>query len=67
MINNHAISKWDKSITAELWPFSIQHAAKIYNTIKCRSRYYDAKPWEKFTGERCKLDQNDMHPLFLPV
>jgi hypothetical protein len=34
---NRAISKWDKTITAEIWPFSIQHAATIYNTIKRRS------------------------------
>jgi hypothetical protein len=33
MINN-AISKWDKTITSELWPFSIQQAAAIYNTTK---------------------------------
>jgi hypothetical protein len=31
---NHAISKWDKTITAELWPFAIQHADTIYNTTK---------------------------------
>jgi hypothetical protein len=29
---NHAISRWDKTITAELLPFDIQHAATIYNT-----------------------------------
>jgi transposase InsO family protein len=29
---NHAISRWEKTITAELWPFAIQHAATIYNT-----------------------------------
>jgi hypothetical protein len=33
---NHAISRWDKTITAELWPFAIQHAATIYNTTKRR-------------------------------
>jgi hypothetical protein len=64
---NHAISKWDKTITAELWPFAIQHAATIYNTTKRRSRDYDISPWEQFTGERSKLEQNDMHPLFFPV
>jgi transposase InsO family protein len=42
---NHAISKWDKIITAELWPFAIQHAATIYNTTKERSRDYDISPW----------------------
>jgi hypothetical protein len=31
---NHAISRWEKTITAELWPFAIQHAATIYNTTK---------------------------------
>jgi transposase InsO family protein len=31
---NHAISRWDKTITAEFWPFAIQHAAAIYNTTK---------------------------------
>jgi hypothetical protein len=31
---NHAISRWDKTITAELWQFSIQHATTIYNTTK---------------------------------
>jgi hypothetical protein len=31
---NHAILRWDKIITAELWPFAIQHAATIYNTTK---------------------------------
>jgi hypothetical protein len=64
---NHAISKWDKTITAKLWPFTIQHAATIYNTTKQRSHDYDASPWEQFTGERSKLGQNDMHPLFCPV
>jgi hypothetical protein len=64
---NHAISKWDKIITVELWPFDIQHAATIYNTTNRRSRDYDTSPWEQFTGERSKLDQNDMHPLFCPV
>jgi transposase InsO family protein len=60
---NHAISKWDKTIKAEFWPFAIQHTATIYNTTKQRSRDYDAIPWEQFTRERSKLDQNDMHPL----
>jgi hypothetical protein len=63
---NHAISKWDKTVTAELCPFAIQHAATIYNTTKRRSRDYDISPWEQFRGERVKLDQNDMHPLFCP-
>jgi hypothetical protein len=31
---NHAISRWDKTITAELWPFAIQYASTIYNTTK---------------------------------
>jgi transposase InsO family protein len=43
---NHAISRWDKTITAELWPFAIQHVATIYNTTKRRSRDYDLSPWE---------------------
>jgi hypothetical protein len=64
---NHAISKWDTTITPGLWPFAIQQAATIYNTTKRRSRYYDINPWEQFTGERSKLDQSDMHPLFCPV
>jgi hypothetical protein len=64
---NDAISRWDRTITAELWPFAIQHAATIYNTKKWRSRDYDLSPWEQFTGERSKLDQTDMHPLFCPV
>jgi hypothetical protein len=64
---NHAISRWDKAITAELCPFAIQHAATIYNTTKRRSCDYDLSPWEQFTGERSKLDQTDMHPLFCPV
>jgi hypothetical protein len=64
---NHAISRWDKTITAELWPFAIQHAATICNTTKRISRDYDLSPWGKFTGERSKLDQTDMHPLFCPV
>jgi hypothetical protein len=59
---NQAISRWDKTITAELWPFAIQHAAKIYNTTKRRSRDYDISPWEQFTEELSKLDQHDMHP-----
>jgi hypothetical protein len=46
---NHAISRWNKTITAELWPFAIQHAATIYNTTKRRSRDYDLSPWEQFT------------------
>jgi hypothetical protein len=62
-----AISKWEKTIAAELWPFAIHHEAKIYNTTKRRSRDYDISPWEQFTGEHSKLDQNDMHPLFFPV
>jgi hypothetical protein len=61
---NHAISKWDKTIAAELWPFAIQHAATIYNTTKRRSRDYDISPWEQFMGERSKLDQNDMRDEF---
>jgi hypothetical protein len=64
---NHAISKWDKTITAELWPFAIQHASTVYNTTKRRSRDYDNSPWEQFMSERSKLDQNDMHPLCCPV
>jgi hypothetical protein len=64
---NHAISKWDKTITAELWPFAIQHTSTIYNTTKQRWRDYDISPWEQFTGEHSKLDQNDMYPLFFPV
>jgi hypothetical protein len=64
---NHAISRWDKTIPAELWPFAIQHAATIYNTTKCRSHDYDLCPWEQFTGQRSKLDQTDMHPLFCQV
>jgi hypothetical protein len=49
---NHEISRWDKTITAELWPFAIQHFATIYNTTKRRSRDYDLSPWEQFAGER---------------
>jgi hypothetical protein len=64
---NHAISRWDKTITAELWPFAIQHAATNYNTTKLRSRDYELSPWEQFTGEHSKLDQTDMYPLFCPV
>jgi hypothetical protein len=64
---NHAISRWYKTITAEILPFTIQHAAKIYNTTKRRSREYDIGPLEQFTGERSKLEQNDMRPLFCPV
>jgi transposase InsO family protein len=26
---NHAISRWDKTTTSELWPFAIQHAETI--------------------------------------
>jgi hypothetical protein len=66
MLNN-TISRWDKTIKAELWPFAIQHAATIYSTTKRRSRDYDISPWEQFTGERSKLDQTDMYPLFCPV
>jgi hypothetical protein len=64
---SHTISQWDKTITTELWPFAIQHAATIYNTTKWRSRDYDLSPWEQFMGECSKLDQNDIHPLFCPV
>jgi transposase InsO family protein len=64
---NHAISRWYKTITAELWPFAIQHAATIYKTTKQKSRDYDISPWVTFTGERSKLDQNDIHPLFYQV
>jgi hypothetical protein len=63
---NHAISRWDNTITAELCPFAIQHAATIYNTTKRRSRDYDLRPWGQFMGKRYKLDQTDMHPLFCP-
>jgi transposase InsO family protein len=45
-ILNHAISRWDKTITDELWPFPIQHSATIYNTKKWRSRDCDLIPWE---------------------
>jgi hypothetical protein len=61
------ISKWDKMIAPERWPFAIQNAVTICNTTKRRSRNYDKSPWENFTGERSKLDQSDMHPLFCPV
>jgi hypothetical protein len=64
---NHTISRWDKTITAELWPFSIQHATTIYNTTKRRSRDYELIPCDQFMGERSKFDQTDMHPLFCPV
>jgi hypothetical protein len=64
---NHTISIWDKTIPDELWNFAIQHAVTIYNTRKRRSLDYDISPWEQFTGERSKLDQNDMHPLFCLV
>jgi hypothetical protein len=64
---NRAISQWDKTITDELWPFAIQHAATIYNTTKGRSLDCDLSPWEQFTGKRSKLDQTDMHPLLCPV
>jgi hypothetical protein len=64
---NHAISKWDKTIAPELWPFAIQQAATTYNTTKRRSHDCDVSPWEKFTGERSKLNQSDMYPLFCPV
>jgi hypothetical protein len=66
MLNN-AISKWDKTITSELWPFAIQQDATIYNTTKRQSRDYDISPWEQFTGERSKLNQSDMHPLLCHV
>jgi hypothetical protein len=64
---NHAISKWDKTITPELWPFAIQQEATIYITTKRRSRDYDVSPWDQFIGERSKLNQSDMHPLLCPV
>jgi hypothetical protein len=64
---NHAIYRWDKTITAEIWAFAIQHAATIYKATKRRSRDYDLSMWEQFTGERSKLNQTDMHPLFCPV
>jgi hypothetical protein len=64
---NHVISRWDKTITDELWPFAIQHVATIYSTTKQRSCDYDLSQWEQFTGERSKLDQTDMHPLFCPI
>jgi hypothetical protein len=34
---NHALSKWDKTITAALWPFAMQHADTLYNTTKRRA------------------------------
>jgi hypothetical protein len=64
---NHAISRWDKTDMAERWPFAIQHAAIVYNTTKQRSQDYELIPWEQVTGERSKLDQTDMHPLFFRV
>jgi hypothetical protein len=64
---NHAISKWDQTMTPELWHFAIQRANTIFNTTKRRSRHYEESPWEQFTTEKSKLDQSDMHPLFCPV
>jgi hypothetical protein len=64
---NHTISRWDKTITAELWPFAIQHVSTIYNTTKRMSLDYELSPWEQFMGERSKLDQTGMHPLLCPV
>jgi hypothetical protein len=63
---NHAISKCDKTITPELWPFAIQHAAKILNNTKRRLRNYEESPWGQSTGERPTLNQSNMHPLFSP-
>jgi hypothetical protein len=54
-ILNHAISKWDKTITPELWPFSIQQAATIYNTTKRRSRDYDISLRKSMHRRVCAL------------
>jgi hypothetical protein len=64
---NHEISRWDKTIKAELWPFAIQHAATFYNTTKRRLRDYELSTWEQVTGERSKHNQTGMHPLLCPV
>jgi hypothetical protein len=63
---NHAISKWGKIITPELWTYTIKHAATIFNNTRIITRDYEEIPWEKITGERPKLHQHDMHPLFAP-
>jgi hypothetical protein len=63
---NHAISQWEKTITAKLWSFAIQHAATIYNITKRQSRDYNLSSWEQVTGERSKLNETNMHPLFSP-
>jgi hypothetical protein len=51
---NHAISKWEQTLTPELWHLAIQHAAIIFNTTERRSRNYEENKWENFTGK----DQN---------
>jgi hypothetical protein len=63
---SHAISKWDKTITPELWPFAIQQAATIYNTTKRLSRDYDVIRLQQFTGERSKLSQMTCTRYFVP-
>jgi hypothetical protein len=45
----------------------MQYNIIIFNNTKRRSRDNEESPWEKFTGERPKLDQHDTHPLFCPV
>jgi hypothetical protein len=64
---NHAISKWDMTITPELWPFAMQHPTTIFSTMRRISRNYEESPWGRFTGEISKLEQSDMRTLLCPV
>jgi hypothetical protein len=41
---NHTVSNWDKTTTPELWHFTIQDVATIFNTTKRRSRNYEESP-----------------------
>jgi hypothetical protein len=64
---NHVISKWDKTITPALWHFAMQPATTIFNTMRSRSHNCQESPWEQFTGEISKLEQNNMHLILYPV
>ena len=61
----HAQSHWPEIITAEFWPFAVQHAVNLYNSTP--SRRITACPWTRFTACDPPWNIADFKPLFCPV
>jgi len=61
----HAQSHLPEIITAEFWPFAIQHAVNLYSTTS--RRHKDTCPWARFTACDPPWSLADFRPLFCPV